>query len=154
VCSHLLVSQVVAFKGVHCWSNAALRAGRFLRCYLHGVAAGPSADYRRAQNDGSRAGSASADSGTAFSFGEPARRRFRPWRVLRIASGFLLLALGVIGLFLPILQGVLMILAGLAVLEKDLPWSRKITDWLAEFVRRRSARGKGAGPTPSRPEAP
>jgi len=74
--------------------------------------------------------------------------------VLRIASGFLLLALGVIGLFLPILQGVLMILAGLAVLEKDLPWSRKITDWLAEFVRRRSARGKGAGPTPSRPEAP
>ncbi len=58
--------------------------------------------------------------------------------MLRIASGFLLLALGVIGLFLPILQGVLMILAGLAVLGKDLPWSRKITDRLAAFVKRRA----------------
>lgn len=58
--------------------------------------------------------------------------------MLRIASGFLLLALGIIGLFLPILQGVLMILAGLAVLGKDLPWSRKIIDRLAGFVRRRA----------------
>ena len=70
--------------------------------------------------------------------GAPARRRFRPWRILRIASGFVLLALGIIGLFLPILQGVLMILAGLAVLGKDLPWSRAITDRLAGFVKRRA----------------
>lgn len=118
------------------------------------MAAGRSADYRRARKVGSRAASAAAHSGTALPPGEPAPRRFRPWRVLRIASGFLLLALGVIGLFLPILQGVLMILAGLAVLGKDLPWSRAITDRLAGFVRRRSARGKGTEPTASRPEAP
>ena len=35
------------------------------------------------------------------------------------------------------------------MLGKDLPWSRRITDRLADFVRRRSARGKGAEPTAS-----
>ena len=113
---------------------------------LTAMAARPSSEYRRPTDAGSGGASAAGNTGP--------RRRFRPWRALRIASGFLLLALGIIGLFLPILQGVLMILAGLAVLGKDLPWSRKITDWLAEFVRRRSARGRGAGPTASRPEAP
>ncbi|MXW70434.1 MAG: hypothetical protein F4Y71_06565 [Acidobacteria bacterium] len=102
------------------------------------MAAGPSADYRRPPGAGSRGESVAGDPGAASAPGEPARRRFRPWRVLRIASGFLLLALGVIGLFLPILQGVLMILAGLAVLGKDLPWSRAITDRLAGFVKRRA----------------
>lgn len=118
------------------------------------MAAGPSADYRRLPGAGSGVESTVGEPGSALPPRERARRRFRPWRVLRIASGFLLLALGIIGLFLPILQGVLMILAGLAVLGKDLPWSRKITDRLADFVRRRSARGKGAEPTASRPEAP
>lgn len=85
--------------------------------------------------------------------GEPARRGFRPWRILRIASGFLLLALGIIGLFLPILQGVLMILAGLAVLGKDLPWSRAITQRLAAFVRRRASGDGKPGKAATRPEA-
>ena len=67
-------------------------------------------------------------------------------------SGFLLLALGVIGLFLPILQGVLMILAGLAVLGKDLPWSRAITDRLAGFVRKRASGGEKAKKAAARPE--
>ena len=102
------------------------------------MASGPSADYRRAPGGGSRGKPAAGESGSVPPAGEPAPRRFRPWRVLRIASGFLLLALGVIGLFLPILQGVLMILAGLAVLGKDLPWSRAITDRLAGFVKRRA----------------
>ncbi|MCY3746615.1 MAG: hypothetical protein OXH05_10345 [Acidobacteria bacterium] len=101
------------------------------------MAAGPSADYRRPREAGSEGESTPGEPG-APPPGEPSRRRFRPWRALRIASGFLLLALGIIGLFLPILQGVLMILAGLAVLGKDLPWSRKITDRLAGFVRRRA----------------
>lgn len=102
------------------------------------MAAGPSADYRRPPDAGSGGESAANEAGSAAPPGEPAPRRFRPWRVLRIASGFLLLALGIIGLFLPILQGVLMILAGLAVLGKDLPWSRAITDRLAGFVKRRA----------------
>ena len=100
---------------------------------------------------GSR-GHSAAEPGSAPPPEEPARRRFRPWRVLRIASGFLLLALGIIGLFLPILQGVLMILAGLAVLGKDLPWSRKITDRLAAFVKRRASRDSKPGKAAARPE--
>ena len=74
----------------------------------------------------------------------PPGRRPRPiWRILRIAAGFALLLFGTIGLFLPVLQGVLMILAGLAVLGRDLPWARAATDWLAAFVRRRAARRAG-----------
>lgn len=98
------------------------------------MAGGPSADYRRLPDAASHGETVAGESGAA------PRRGFRPWRILRIASGFLLLALGVVGLFLPILQGVLMILAGLAVLGKDLPWSRTITDRLASFVRRRASR--------------
>lgn len=111
---------------------------------LTAMAVGPSADYRRP---------ADAGSGGELPAGNTAsRRRFRPWRVLRIASGFLLLVFGVIGLFLPILQGVLMILAGLAVLGKDLPWSRAITDRLAGFVRQRASRGGKAKKAATRPE--
>lgn len=86
------------------------------------------------------------------------RRPGGVWRLLRIALGFLLLFVGVIGLFLPILQGVLMILGGLALLSRDLPWARSLTDRAAAFVRRRSearkARRAGQGarrrPTPDR----
>jgi len=121
------------------------------------MAAGPSADYRRPPDAGSGGESAANEPGSDVPPGEPAPRRFRPWRILRIASGFLLLALGIIGLFLPILQGVLMILAGLAVLGKDLPWSRAITDRLAGFVKRRAenraARKRGREEAAPGPEA-
>ena len=117
------------------------------------MAAGRSADYRRPPAAGGEdENGAAGRGGTAL--GPPrASRRFRPWRVLRIASGFVLLALGVIGLFLPILQGVLMILAGLAVLGKDLPWSRALTDRLAAFVRRRTSGDEKPGRAATRPEA-
>ena len=118
------------------------------------MAPGPSADYRRPPGAGSRGQSVAGEPGSAPPPEEAARRRFRPWRVLRIASGFLLLALGVIGLFLPILQGVLMILAGLAVLGKDLPWSRAITDRLAAFVKRRASPDGKSAKAATRPEAP
>ena len=120
------------------------------------MAGGPSADYRRPPGAGSRAESGAGELGSGAPPGQPARRGFRPWRILRIASGFMLLALGVIGLFLPILQGVLMILAGLAVLGKDLPWSRAITDRLTGFVKRRAedraARKRGSGEAAPGPE--
>jgi len=62
--------------------------------------------------------------------------------VARIVFGFSLLAVGLVGLFLPILQGVLMILGGLAILGRDLPWARRITDWLSRFIRERRARSR------------
>ncbi len=62
------------------------------------------------------------------------------WRPVRIALGFLLLVLGVIGLFLPVLQGVLMLLGGLAILGRDLPWARSLTDRLTRALRRRQKR--------------
>lgn len=117
------------------------------------MAGGPSADYRRPPGAGCHGEPAAGEAGSGSSPGEPAPRRFGPWRILRIASGFLLLALGIIGLFLPILQGVLMILAGLAVLGKDLPWSRAITERLAAFVKRRASGDGKPGKAATRPEA-
>ena len=127
--------------------NAALILGAaFSGVTLTAMAAGPNADCRRLTDAGSDGASAAGKTGP--------RRRFRPWRVLRIASGFLLLALGIIGLFLPILQGVLMILAGLAVLGKDLPWSRAVTDRLARLVRRRATQGGKSTKIATRSERP
>lgn len=51
-------------------------------------------------------------------------------RTVRIVSGFALLGLGVIGLFLPILQGVAMIVAGLLLLSPDFPLARRLLNWL------------------------
>jgi len=41
------------------------------------------------------------------------------WRIVKITGGFSLIFLGIIGLFLPILQGILMIIAGSAILESE-----------------------------------
>ena len=101
------------------------------------------ADYGRRRDAGSPEAPLDEESRRA------ARGRWRPLRLLRIVAGFLLLLFGLIGLFLPVLQGVLMILAGLAVLGRDLPWSRALTERLASLVRRRAARNKG-----SRSDAP
>ena len=99
------------------------------------MAGGTTADYRRRPEGPA----ASAELGNEKA-GAASGTRWRPLRVLRVAAGFLLLLLGVIGLFLPILQGVLMIFAGLAVLGRDVPWSRAITERLADLVRRRASR--------------
>jgi uncharacterized protein YqgC (DUF456 family) len=46
--------------------------------------------------------------------------------------GLTLLAVGVAGLVLPILQGWVFILAGLAVLSSHSVWARTALDWLKE----------------------
>ena len=43
-------------------------------------------------------------------------------------AGFALLLLGVIGLFLPVLQGWLFIIAGLAVLSTEYVWARRLLE--------------------------
>lgn len=65
----------------------------------------------------------------------------------RIAVGYLLLVIGVIGLFLPVIQGVLLIIAGATMLGWDL---KKIKD-----ARNRAVawwrRTRGAAGTPPEP---
>jgi uncharacterized membrane protein YbaN (DUF454 family) len=67
--------------------------------------------------------------------------------------GLLLLGIGLAGLVLPVLQGWVFILAGLAVLSSHSVWARAALDWLKEKgreVRRRVIRHR---PRPGEPEA-
>ncbi len=53
-------------------------------------------------------------------------------RFLVLATGWLFIALGIVGLFLPILQGVLFLLIGLFILSTEYVWAhhllRKVKD--------------------------
>lgn len=77
-------------------------------------------------------------------------------RPVRIVVGIILLLIGIAGLFLPVLQGVAIIIAALAILRKDIPlvervWQRwlapyeqRCQQWLHAFRQRRAGR-KTAG---------
>jgi len=52
--------------------------------------------------------------------------RQRVKKYLQIGLGYGLLALGVAGLFLPILQGILFIMLGLLVLSYHQPWAERL----------------------------
>jgi uncharacterized membrane protein YbaN (DUF454 family) len=52
------------------------------------------------------------------------------WRLLRIIGGFALLGLGIVGLFLPILQGIAFIIAGLLLLAREYHWARNLLNWV------------------------
>ena len=71
----------------------------------------------------------------------PTDLRRRIWRVIRIGLGSSLLIVGMIGLVLPILQGVALIIAGLAVLATELPWARRWLHNLRGWLRRLGPRG-------------
>ncbi len=47
-------------------------------------------------------------------------------RILLLILGWSFIALGVVGLFLPILQGVLFILIGLAILSSEYVWAHRL----------------------------
>jgi uncharacterized membrane protein YbaN (DUF454 family) len=78
--------------------------------------------------------------------------RRKIWRWTRISAGSILIALGIVGLVLPFLQGIALILAGLAVLATELPWARRwlqaIRDRLKRFRKKRPER-----PSPDREDA-
>ena len=73
-------------------------------------------------------------------------------RPVRIVVGLILLLIGIAGLFLPILQGVAIIIAALAILRQDIPlverlWQRwlvpyeqRFRQWLHTFRQRRAGR--------------
>jgi uncharacterized protein len=47
-------------------------------------------------------------------------------RVLLIATGWLFILIGIAGLFLPVLQGILFIVAGLLILSREYTWARNL----------------------------
>ena len=73
-------------------------------------------------------------------------------RPVRITVGLILLLIGIAGLFLPILQGVAIIVAALAILRQDIPlaeriWQRwiiplrqRLQQWLQAYRERRAQR--------------
>jgi uncharacterized membrane protein YbaN (DUF454 family) len=52
------------------------------------------------------------------------------WRGVKITLGILLLPLGVVGLFLPFLQGVLFLILGLSLLASEIPYFARLRDRL------------------------
>lgn len=57
------------------------------------------------------------------------------WKIVSISAGSILILLGIAGLFLPILQGWLMILAGLALLSPHSKCAHAIMTWLKTKLR-------------------
>lgn len=51
--------------------------------------------------------------------------------VLQI-TGYAFLVLGVLGLFLPFLQGILFLLIGLLILAKNAPWAQRLLERIRE----------------------
>lgn len=62
-------------------------------------------------------------------------------RSIVLLIGWGLLALGVMGLFLPFLQGVLLLLAGLSVLSSQYAWAQRMLQRLRRRFPRLSERG-------------
>lgn len=61
-------------------------------------------------------------------------------RVLRVIGGALLIIAGIIGCFLPIVQGLLLIALGLIVLSYDIPAARRLKEWAERRLREERAR--------------
>jgi uncharacterized membrane protein YbaN (DUF454 family) len=61
-------------------------------------------------------------------------------RIIILAAGWICIALGIAGLFLPILQGILLIGLGLWLLSKESTLMRRLTDRLAEKFPRQHQR--------------
>jgi uncharacterized membrane protein YbaN (DUF454 family) len=60
-------------------------------------------------------------------------------RLAFIAAGWILLMLGAVGLFLPILPGVLLLIVGLSILSVEYAWARR---WMISLRRRFPATDK------------
>lgn len=51
-------------------------------------------------------------------------------RICMSVTGYGFLVLGVLGLFLPILQGVLFLVVGLLILSQHAPWAARVLAWI------------------------
>jgi uncharacterized membrane protein YbaN (DUF454 family) len=70
--------------------------------------------------------------------------RQRIWRVARIASGVTLVVLGILGLFLPFLQGFLFLAIGLTLLTRESPRLRNLLRRLRDRLPHRVSRSLDA----------
>ncbi|MEJ2007262.1 MAG: PGPGW domain-containing protein [Acidobacteriota bacterium] len=70
-------------------------------------------------------------------------RRLKHWLVL--LTGWGLIVVGVAGLFLPFLQGVLLLLIGLSILSSEYAWARRLLHKLRERFPGISSRLEAAG---------
>ena len=66
-------------------------------------------------------------------------------RVGRIVAGVLFIVLGVVGLFLPVLQGILFLIAGLTILSTESTVARRCLTWLRARLPRHRGRTVAAG---------
>jgi uncharacterized membrane protein YbaN (DUF454 family) len=66
-------------------------------------------------------------------------------RVFRLTLGSLLLIVGVIGGFIPILQGWIFVLAGLGLLSQESDIARRWLEWAKERARQVGGQGPGGG---------
>jgi len=62
-------------------------------------------------------------------------------RVARILGGVAFLILGVLGLFLPFLQGILFLAIGLTLLSHESERARRWSEWLREHLHRKKHNG-------------
>lgn len=51
-------------------------------------------------------------------------------RLLKLTAGWVFILLGILGLFLPFLQGILFLLIGLFILAQELPWAARLLEKL------------------------
>lgn len=78
----------------------------------------------------------------------------RLWRWTRITVGACLLVLGLIGLFLPFLQGFLLLFMGLAVLGVEFPWARDLLRRARTTMKRGWRRWRAAASRAASPPTP
>lgn len=64
---------------------------------------------------------------------ERAKSRHPLWRTARIVLGIALIPVGIVGLFVPVLQGVLLLLLAFALLASEIPLVAK---WREQLYRR------------------
>jgi uncharacterized membrane protein YbaN (DUF454 family) len=60
------------------------------------------------------------------------RKRSPVWRMVRLVLGVALIPLGIVGLFLPFLQGILFLVAALALLADEVPFLARFRDRIRE----------------------
>ena len=73
------------------------------------------------------------------------------WAPLRIVAGLLLVALGLVGALLPVVQGWMFLIPGLALLSRHFHWARRLRAVAraarAKWRRRKPRRGLPANPS-------